>query len=338
MAPAACVLLAAGCPKRRGPPAPPVPAAAPSSPAQARPDGGPPDEAAEGWRLLFRSGFEPDVRLLAGNALSGDLVGRDRSVAPDPGDWEADLEKGPLLGRFSIQYQGGTPAQRWAALVSDPTNPENRVLEFVLAEPNVPPARGGPKGRVQANLYGNQGLREFVLGLRFYLDEGFDLLARAQQSFRWLTLCEFWNNAGWREEYPFRVSLNVVKTSPGPEVGLSLAVRAQVQEGHRFRTLWERQDPKAPLPLRRWIGLRLWVREGGPQSGRLALWLRPEGHPWQRVCEVVGATRHPDDPAPDGFAHLNPMKLYTSAALLDALAARGRRLRVLWDDVSLRSR
>ena len=43
---------------------------------------------------------------------------------------------------------------------------------------------------------------------------------------------------------------------------------------------------------------------------------------------------HPDNPAPNGFYSFNPMKLYTSGYILDALP-EGRAFEIHWDDFAL---
>ena len=80
--------------------------------------------------LIFRSGFEPES-VVVPLGRNSDITGCDRSVAP-PNDWEKHLDANPKIGRFYVQYQGGTPEDRYARIIPDPTSPGNHVLHFWL--------------------------------------------------------------------------------------------------------------------------------------------------------------------------------------------------------------
>jgi hypothetical protein len=62
----------------------------------------------------------------------------------------------------------------------------------------------------------------------------------------------------------------------------------------------------------------------------------PDGGTRVVLFDQRGWTHHPDNPAPDGLTHLNPVKLYTHRALIEHAAAAGHPLRVLWDDIGFR--
>ncbi len=277
---------------------------------------------------LFASGFEPETTAIPGDAEAGDLVGRDASTSL--GDWQRDLES-PPLGSFSIQYQGGTPEQRWMALEPDPVDPANTVLAFHLAAANVPAEDGGPKARIQANLYGNEGLAALTSRIRLWPGEGFAALQASGETFTWLTLAEFWNDADWKEGEPFRITLSAVKEDPTPGAPLLLEIRGQEKTGSGWETLWSATDPE-PLEPETWTVIELRLQEGGPEDGRLVLRRGPDADALREAVNLTGATRHPDLCDPDGYSEINPFKLYTSAELVEGLQAAGTGLEVLWDD------
>jgi hypothetical protein len=62
----------------------------------------------------------------------------------------------------------------------------------------------------------------------------------------------------------------------------------------------------------------------------------PDGGARQVLFDVRNWTHHPSDPAPDGITHLNPIKLYTSKAVIDAARNAGEALAVDWDDLAFR--
>jgi hypothetical protein len=251
-----------------------------------------------------------------------------------------NLQGMPTIGAPTIQFEGGTPAQRSARIVSDPLRPGNHVLEFRIAESNVVVngSDGRRKSRVQMNLYGNSGAHEFYLSAWLYLDPGMAGLRQFPRAFNWLTLAEFWNGAPWTgDAHPFRITVNIVKTEPAVGGALQLAVRAEAMRSGRrdFRDaeIWQGVDVGGALPFGQWMRLEYWVREGNEDTGRFALAVTPQGQPRRVVFDLKRATLHPDARAREGFRHVNPLKLYTSEALTDHLARKGEQLRVLWDDL-----
>ena len=69
----------------------------------------------------------------------------------------------------------------------------------------------------------------------------------------------------------------------------------------------------------------------GEGSTLLAQFLRENG-PRTVLFDVHDWTHHPDNPAPQGLTHYNPMKVYTSAEIAEFLHAQGAAVQVDWDD------
>ena len=242
-----------------------------------------------------------------------------------------------------IQFESGTVMQRGAAVVNDPVHPGNRVLEFHVLEPNVPSTSGGRgKSRVQMNLYGNQRAAEVYLSVRMFLPDGMGALEQYPGTFDWLTVAEWWNDAAWLGRgFPFRITVNVVKTAPSAGEPLRLAVSGEAMRPDRRdfagATRWLRVDQAGSVPIGRWVRLETYVREGGDDDGRFAMAMTVDGEARRVVFDEHRATVHPLSNERDGFRHLNPVKLYTSGVLTEFLARQGKSLRILWDDLEIQA-
>ena len=283
-----------------------------------------------GWEVTDRAdGQNADIRRSSGGGVP-ESAPRSRRV------------DGAFLGPVALQYEGGERRQREARLVADPENPANQVLEFSLREPNVVvQARTGVKGRVQMNMYGNRGAYEVFESVRMRLSDGFEPLVQAPAKFNWLTISEWWNNAGWtREPFPFRISVNLVKTG-GTGDALHLSVHASTQRAQSTdnwdTTVWHAENLQFDVPLRRWLVLNYYFRDGGEGAGRFVMTATPQGGKRVVIADISATTRHPDARASDGLAHLNPVKLYTSRDLVERVRRVAPGLTVHWDDLQVQA-
>jgi hypothetical protein len=252
----------------------------------------------------------------------------------------ASRPHGFSLGRPDIQYQGGNADEREATIVDDPAVPANRVLQFWLRHANVRDGDGRPlKGRVQMNVYGSEGVRRAATKVRMYLPADFNRVLSYPGKMEWLTISEWWNNAGWTSEaYPFRISVNLAKEGSGPAGRFVFKAHAQALDAtsRRWRhTVWEEINRSFAVPVGKWVTLEYGFEEGDQKTGRFFMAATPEGGGRVVVFDVRGYTHHPDDAAPDGLSHWNPIKLYTSAQLIDHVRAQGGALQVFWDDLSV---
>jgi hypothetical protein len=244
-------------------------------------------------------------------------------------------------GRLNIQYQGGDAAMRHASLSSDFDRPGNRVLHFMLREPNVVSAATGQpiKGRVQLNAYDKRALRarELYFSTRLFLHEDFESLRLLPAAIPWLTIASWWNNAGWTSQpHPFKISVNIVKPSPAVGAPLHFRVHASVKDAVRdsWNTkIWEVTNQALTVPTGRWVTLEYYFREGNAATGQFYMALTPDGGNREIVFQVNNWTHHPDDNDPDGLTHLNPVKLYTAPAVIDHVRDHDGALQMAWDDL-----
>jgi hypothetical protein len=306
-----CLLLITGCQQ--------------STPSKSTPEPG---------TLLFQSGFEDNVRIIPRSGGDEDLTGLDQTLSK-PNDWVADLDNHPLIGNFNIQYQGGDTTQRYARIIPEPGNPANKVLKFWLDGPNV----DNSKGRIQANLYGNKGMKEFTQSVRMFLPDDFNTVKTYPKSIHWLTIAEFWNNITWSQQVPYRFRITLGMGKPTAQASdLYFILDAQdcelFQDGsQKYTTLWAETNPAVKVPIGRWFTMTYYYKEGNATTGRFYMTITPEGEKEQVVFDLTRLTHNSQDPSPDGVTDFNPMKLYTSKDLISFMKNKGKTLQIYWDDV-----
>lgn len=261
-------------------------------------------------------------------------------LSADPSGSRGGNEKRAVLAVPRIQYEGGDLGERSAAIVDDPAGASGKVLEFRISSPNVRDSKGRiTKSRVQMNFYGNKNLKEFRQSVRLFLAPDFEAVRNFDWAFNWLTISEWWNNAPWGDaKFPFRISVAIQKL--GAERGRDLTFGAGAQTfdprtGQWSVPLWEAKATDFGVPVGKWMTLNYYFREGNSIDGRFVLTVAVDGGRPVRLVDIRNWTHHPDDPAPDGLAHFNPVKLYTSARLVDALKAEHKALVLYWSDLEL---
>ena len=293
-------------------------------------------QSTEKAELIFQSGFEPGSKVVA-KGSDADITGKDVSVEA-PNDWTEDFDNHPVVGTFSLQYQGGTESQRYAKIIPEPGNPQNHVLHFWLNEPNV----DGKKGRIQANIYGGKtGLKEFYQSERIFLPEDFNQVRLYPEKINWLTIAEFWNNITWSQSVPnrYRLTLGIGKPAKG-ESDLYFIVDGQdcqlfPDDSQKYTTLWSEMNWQVKVPIGKWFTLEYYYKEGDNKTGRFWMAIQTEGGKREVVFDLTRVTHNSIDPAPDGVTEFNPLKLYTSKQLIDYMRSEGKTLQMYWDDFKL---
>ncbi len=285
-------------------------------------------------KLIFQSGFEAASTIPYQDAEGTDINGRDESVPP-PNDWEKDLEEHPNIGHFRIQYQGGDSSQRLASIIEDPTRPGNHVLQYWMHRPNVGTEKAyGGKFRIQANFYENEGLHEIYYKVRVYFSRDWQILRNWEESMRWFILAEYWNNGGWTgEDHVFRMHLTLNKDG-GTGKPLYFGIGAQVRTDG-WKELWHEENKEFPIPTEEWLCLEIHLREGDGENGRYWLQVTDSSGRQTVVFDITDYTHHPDDPVPDGYRHLNPLKTYSHRDNINYVTDAGGTLQVLWDDLQV---
>jgi hypothetical protein len=268
--------------------------------------------------LLFQTGFAGTTV-----ALTGSQTAKFKGADPGfdgRGSW-AELEGGKVIGTFLINYEAGEYAQRRAAIVLDPEDALNPVAEFRIDEPHI--VEGDHmKGRVSAILEGLSGVRGFSQTIRLRLDPSLACLRDWERKIDWLTLFEFWCGEGDR----LTVSLYKQEGAGKPLRWRFTKDRLGLFGWNRE---WEETAEDDEVECGAWMKLGLSVRAG--KEGEARSWLgREEDGEWTTLIDTAEAVG-----GPEGFAKLNPFKLYTSDRLIEYVRSRGATLSVLWDDWKL---
>jgi hypothetical protein len=283
--------------------------------------------------LVFQSGFENSVIVQREN--NADLTGADPSFN-EKNDWIRDLADRPDFGRFAIQYHVGDASMRNATIIPEPGNPANHVMAFTLVKPIV----NGSNGRIQANMYGNKGLKEFSQSVRIFLHEDFKTVYSYPGEIHWLTIAEFWNNITWNQSVPnrFRITLGLGKAA-GTVSNLSFILDAEdcelfADNSQRYTKIWAEKNESVAVPVGKWFTMNYYYKEGDKQSGRFTMSITPDGKPKSTVFDIHNITHNTTDQAPDGVSDLNPLKLYTSKALLEFMQNHNpkKNLQIYFDD------
>jgi hypothetical protein len=285
--------------------------------------------------LIIQSGFEADSKVISRNG-DADITGIDRSF-PDHNDWVQDFDNNPNIGNFNLQYQGGDSTMRYAKIISEPGNPSNHVLHFWLDAPNVE----GKKGRIQANIYGNNGIYQFYQSVRVYLHDDFNTVKKFPKKISWLTIAEFWNNITWSQSVPygFRITLGIGKPVES-ESDLFFILDAQDCQlfengGQKYTTIWSETNTITKVPVGMWFTLDLYYKEGNNETGKFYLAMTPQNGQKQIIFDLTRITHNTKDHLPDGVGDFNPIKLYTSKELIDFMKSQGKTLQIYWDDYKL---
>ena len=285
--------------------------------------------------LIFQSGFEPGSRVVASGS-DADIVGIDTSK-PDHSDWVNDLDNNPDIGSFSLQYQGGDSTMRFAKIIPEPGNTSNHVLQFWLNKPNVEAS----KGRIQGNLYGNKGMKEFYQSERIFLHNDFSAVRTFPNIITWLTIAEFWNNITWSQTVPygFRITLGIGKPVATTS-DLYFILEAQNCElfadgSQKYTTLWFETNQKVKVPIGQWFTLEYYYKEGNAENGKFYMTIQPDGGSKEVIYNLTAITHNSKDPNPDGVTDFNPIKLYTSKELINYMGTQGKTLQIYWDEFKL---
>jgi hypothetical protein len=282
-------------------------------------------QAATEPKVVLRTGFETDTVVLSGKPTHDFL--------------RLKLPSGQTAD-FGIQYEGGTPADRHARVIDDPTKPGNKVLEYWLNEARVPGMRKGrQKGRIQLNLV-EVNKTSLYQRVRMYLHPDLAHYRSYPKEHSFFTINELWFGAPWKgDDYPFRISLQIVK-----EKGvrpLLLAAAGSVHIGGRkgaghWKDLWGSVNKDFEVPVGEWLDVEVGYQQGNAQSGRFYVAVKPQSSGVRtKVLDVTNWTYHPQAPRPVPLTHWQPLKVYASGDIIDHVRNRGGAVRVYWDDLEI---
>lgn len=204
--------------------------------------------------------------------------------------------------------------------------PEEPHAEFAF----VPTGRASDshRARIQLNYYQLPERTDLLeLEFSFSLTRLMDPAMNSDVSFDWLTVFELWNEPDWiGSDYPFRVSLNLTKRPDEPYLQPRLYGQTKDREDGKWHSQWATR-----LDFRIKPGVRTRFRFSADlgQPGGMVVELESE----DQYLSFIAPRRflvHPERPDDRSLWGFNPVKLYTSNAVLDRLDANGGRLAITY--------
>jgi len=103
----------------------------------------------DGGTLVFQTGFGGSTKVEPLANGNHKITGRDEAITLS--DWTTDIATFGNPSRAGIEYTGGDAAKRLASIGSDPLNPANATLRFVLREAWLA-SENETKARVQLDM------------------------------------------------------------------------------------------------------------------------------------------------------------------------------------------
>jgi hypothetical protein len=237
------------------------------------------------------------------------------------------------IGILEIQYLGGYIFNRPMQIVHDPYNIKNNVARFSLIKPNCCDAK---RARVSLNAYKLDNLKKLKVGVSIFLPKSVAVVKEFPGAMNFLTVSEWWNNNGWNSDFPFRISVNIVKATQNIGSPLVFQVRAQIKRAELAKSwqgnIWEEKSVDFEIPFDKWFRIQYEFVEGNEQRGRFIMTAYVNGVK-TNIFNIHGWTHHPDSHHPDGLTNANPVKLYANHQLIDFMEAKGSTLELLWDNL-----
>jgi hypothetical protein len=241
-----------------------------------------------------------------------------------------------------IFYEGGTQSARFAKVVSDPTDNTNHVLQYWLKEARVPGQREGRfKGRIQMVL-SSLNLTEASQRFRMYLPPDLAHYRSYPKENTWFTINELWFGARWKgHPHPFRITLTIGKEK-GEGQPLRFLATGEVPAGGRakhgqWKAVWHNVNREFEVPIGEWMDVEVRYRQGDATTGRFFLGIKRESDAAMTpVIDVRDWTYNREAGQPVPMTDWNPLKLYTSSAIVDHIRKKGGVAQIFFDDLEIR--
>ena len=279
--------------------------------------------------MIFQSNFE-NTSIVELSETSDGFSGTDLSL-DSLNNWDI-LNNHPNIGELKINYEDGDDSQRYAEISQDPLDSSNQVLHYKIIEPHIKDG-SKMKGRIQASFGGNQCINEYYQSVKLYLHPDIEHLKQWNEIVHWFSLFEFWNNGNWTgEKYPFRVTVNLVKTSADVVTDMYFQAKGDYQKNGKWKDEWRITADNFSVPFGQWMTLELYIKEGDSGTGKFYMSVTPEGGSKTVLFDLAKTTQHPKEKCPDGYTHFQPLKFYTSDKVINFMKDNNKKLEIYWDD------
>jgi hypothetical protein len=242
---------------------------------------------------------------------------------------------------IGIMYEGGKDSDRHARIVSDPQNPNNRVLHYWLKNARIATQKPGQfKGRIQLG-WSKLNTVSLFQRFRLYLHPDIAIYRQYPAENAWFTINELWMGARWRgHPFPFRMGVNIAKPA-GVGKPLYFIATGDVSAGGairqgRWKQVWLDVGSSFEVPIGEWIDIEIGYRQGDAKTGRFYMGAkRQQDKQFTTVFDVTNWTYHPDSPEPVALTDWQPLKLYTGARIVDHIRENGGVTQIYFDDLEI---
>ena len=240
-----------------------------------------------------------------------------------------------------IMYEGGTENDRRARIIADPTHKGNYVFSMWLKNARVPgQSKGAQKGRIQMNLSGFNRTAVFQR-YRMYLPADMDYYRQFPQKNTWFTINDLWMGDRWKKHpYPYRLSLKIGKPE-GVGKPLYFVLVASMADGGsskdiKWQQTWAEVAPNYEIPVGEWIDIEIGYKAGDNRTGRFYMGVKRENEAnYTTVFDLTNWTYNPNSPEPVPMTSWQPLKVYTSSAIIDFIRSKGGVAQVFYDDLEI---
>jgi len=243
--------------------------------------------------------------------------------------------------RLPIQYEGGSLSDRFAKIVPDPVQAGNQVLQFWLKNAEVAGyKKGSKKGRVQINIPKLQE-KALVARYRMYLHPDIKHYQTYPKRSGWFTISELWMGENWTNEhrYPFRISLGIAKESGvNQPLGFHVSATTDVKPGksEKWVKSWAKVNKDFEVPLGEWMDIEFGYRQGNSKTGRFYLTVKREKDTVATtIFDVTDWTYSSRSKKPIPLTTFQPLKIYTSEAIVSHIRNKGGAAQIYFDDFQI---
>lgn len=237
-----------------------------------------------------------------------------------------------------IMYEGGNEKDRYARIVTDPINKDNRVFHYWLKNARIPyQGKGKFKGRIQLNL-GEVNKTSIFQRYRIYLHPDLNFYRQYPNQNTWFIINEFWMGARWKKHpFPFRIGVNIAKPAGAGKplyfaAGASISAGGEIIKG-KWKEVWSKVATNFEVPVGEWLDIEIGYKQGDNKSGHFYMGVKRENDKkFTKVFDITDWTYHPESPEPVPLTDWQPLKIYTSSRIIDFVRQKNGVIQMYWDD------
>lgn len=274
------------------------------------------DQSSVGWSRLWMEGTD---------ATSGD-------------DWETDIQaisETLVTAQFLGSYDNTWTTHSYAEIAADPEDAGNDVLHFEHVD-GYHTGSYWNSSRLSMAMFFNQsvatGFSEGYVKYKMRLSDLTVFESRADQV-DWYMIME---QIGYYNALAeFSITFNISKAwGIGEKFYWVVGIRDYdegVGPAAQAGDFWTESNTSVAVPLESWFTLEVYIKKGTTSTGRLQMWITPDGGSRTEVFDITDLTQ--DDLEADAYTNdWQIFKMYNSGDLADIAATAGEPIEIWYDD------